>query len=75
MGSATRTVEDRTTLKHEWAKFTMTPVEIIVDDGGEAIILVEPQAEVDADAGSAYGCTRCHLPLGEGLNQLCTPEE
>jgi hypothetical protein len=75
MGSATRTVEDRTTLQHEWTMYTITPISVIVDEDGEPVIVVDPEARVDADAGSAYGCTRCHLPLGEGLNQLCTPEE
>lgn len=63
-------------LQHEWVRLTITPVSIVIPRlGGDPIISVDPGDEVDAKAGSAYGCNRCKLPLAEGINQLCTPEE
>lgn len=75
MGQAV-TDTDTTKLQHEWAMFTVTPIEVYVDQKtGEPMVLVDPEAQVDAEAGSAYGCKRCHLPLGEGIDQLCSPTE
>jgi hypothetical protein len=75
MGSTVISEDDTTQLQHDWVMYTITPVEVFVKPDGETVVMVDPEAQVDAEAGSAYGCKRCTLPLGEAIDQLCTPTE
>lgn len=72
MGKAARVLTE-STLQHEWALMIQMPVEILMDDQGQPVIMVDPDVRLDAEAGGAYGCMRCHLPLAEGLTEMCTP--
>lgn len=75
MGQTVTSATDVTHLQHQWVMYTMTPVEVLVTPQGEPYVFMDPEARVDAEAGSAYGCGRCHLPLGEGISQPCTATE
>jgi hypothetical protein len=62
------TVTDHTdTLQHEWVQMSLMPVDVTLV-AGEAVITEA------APATSQVGCSRCNLPLHEGLDALCEPQ-
>lgn len=59
------------TLQHTWVRYTITPVEIEVDaETGKITVLPRPTGPKT----HAFGCSRCSLPMHEGISALCEPE-
>lgn len=59
-----------TTTKHQWVRYSMSPVDVIVDPFSEVCSVVEvPGSRV----GSQIGCEMCGTPLTDGTAPTCCP--
>ncbi len=57
---------------HQWAKLTFTPVEVLEDDAGNPVVMVDPDAQAFSDQeGTQYGCLICHEPLATHWKTIC----
>lgn len=68
-------METRVDTKHQWVKHVLTPVEVLQDDKGEPVILVDPDQQIISEDHAAYGCDRCGVPMVGNLKTDCTPDE
>jgi len=63
------------TKQHLWVKHVITPVEVLMDDDNQPVIIVDPDQQVIAEDNAAYGCDRCGESMVTHLNKPCEPEE
>lgn len=66
-----------TTKQHLWVKHTITPVSVIHEGGrSKPVIFVDPDQQIIAEDGAAYGCDVCGQPMiNTTLNTECKGDE
>lgn len=57
--------------QHEWVKIEFCPVQVLVDDDGQPVVLVDPEQQILATEESQYGCGVCSEPLQGNLGTEC----
>lgn len=62
-------------MNHNWEMITITPVEIVEDEDGQPVVLIDPDKAAEADSNSMYGCRRCHEPLVDAYGTECLGED
>lgn len=63
------------TTQHQWVKHVITPVEVLADDEGDPVVMVDPDQQTIAEDNAAYGCDNCGQSMATHFGQPCTPEE
>jgi hypothetical protein len=62
--------------EHVFVKHTLTPVEVLTDDSGSPVVLVDPEEQQNAEVNfTVYGCDRCGKPLSEAHGTKCPGDE
>lgn len=62
------------TAQHDWCKHVITPVEVLPDEAGLPVVLVDPDLQASAEDNAAYGCDRCGVSMAEGWTTNCSGE-
>ena len=59
---------------HTWVKHTITQVEVLPDDEGEPVVIVDPHQQVLGEEDAVYGCQVCELSFAEAFGHPCAGE-
>lgn len=59
------------TLSHSWVKHVITPVEVLTNDVGEPVVLVDPDQQIVSEDDAAYGCQNCGASLALEFHTEC----
>lgn len=59
------------TAQHSWVKHVITPVQVLVGDDGNPVLLVDPDQQTLSEEEAAYGCQNCGLSMVEGFGEAC----
>lgn len=59
------------TKQHVWVKHVITKVEVLSDDDGSPIVMVDPEEQELAEEDAAYGCNICGKSMVRGFNEEC----
>ena len=62
------------TLKHQWVKMSICDIEVLSDNDGNPIVLVDPDKQTQAEEEARYGCFTCNSPLESGFGTPCRGE-
>ena len=58
-------------MKHNWVKMVFTEVEVLANDTGQPIVMVDPDKEKTAQERATYGCMVCDEPLNTHFTTDC----
>ncbi len=64
-----------TDTKHQWVKHVLTPVEVLQDDEGHPVVIVDPDQQIISEDHAAYGCDRCGEPMAGNLHTQCEGDD
>lgn len=61
--------------QHIWVKMVVTPLEILTNEGGEPIAMVDPDIQRKSEDDARYGCFACDAELTkENFGSECCGE-
>ena len=60
------------TKEHSWAAMIMLPVEVLADEEGKPVVMVDPDVQQGADRKALYGCIHCDAGLEDSFGTECS---
>jgi hypothetical protein len=58
-------------MQHTWVKHVITKVEVLPDDEGQPVVMVDPMQQELAEEDAAYGCQVCGQPMAGNFGSEC----